>query len=201
MSLEEVDVAVLCGGKNSRTEILSDINGKPYLDWLIDRLKLYGAKRVVLCTVSPVERLQEWLSTKTNDGVDIEFSIEPFQSGTGSAIRHAREMMKTNPVLVMNGDTISNANLGVFLKYHAGGSLTALESRRYPTSAYRPAGHYLISQAILDDIVQRRARSLEDYVHAKRDRRVMRSGVYFDIATPGAAKNMAFFFENMLEVA
>lgn len=202
MQEHAIDAAILCGGKNSRLEIqLAEVNGKPYLDWLVDRLRGFGFRRIILCAAPPTDQLQEWLSKRPSDGVDIEFSVEPFQQGTGLAIRHAREQLKTDPILVMNGDTISNADLGVFIDYHGQGSLTVLEGRRYPTINYRSAGHYLMSQAVLDEIVEKKPKSLEDFVHDHPSRKILRSGVYYDIASPGYLKHAEFFFENVLEVA
>ncbi len=211
MSLAGIDVAVLCGGKGTRVanllgdipKVLAKIEGRPYLDWLIDKMKNHGVKRIVLCAGHLSHKLIEWRNARVGADVEIVLSVELRQEGTGGALRFARMALTTNPVMVINGDTIVNADLGEFVKYHGEAlGVTVLQARRFgAASDYRSAGHYLMSQAVLDDIVSKKIRSLEDYVHDRNDRRLWRSGVYYDIGSPGTLRRAGLFFESILDVA
>lgn len=211
MSLLNIDIAVLCGGKGSRVanvlgdipKVLAPIEGRPYLDWLIDKLKNHGVKRMVLCAGHLSHKIIEWRETRSERDVEIVMSLEPRQEGTGGALRFARMALNTNPVMVINGDTIVNADLSEMVKYHGEAmGVTVLQARRFgAASDYRSAGHYLMSQAVLDDIVSKQIRSLEEYVHDHRNKRYWRSGVYYDIGSPGTLRRAGHFFESVLDVA
>ncbi len=196
-ALGAIDVAVLAGGLGTRLrpaigdhvpKVLAPVQGRPYLDLLLDWLVRQGVARVVLCLghlSEPVIRHLGSLDTLLR----VVPVVEPRPLGTGGAVTFARPHLASDPVMVMNGDSWVEADLAAFLRFHTGraafASLVCVEvddAGRYgsvevgadltvarfaekdPGSA-RPglvnAGIYLLSRAALDHLAAAGAASLE----------------------------------------
>lgn len=121
--LAEVDVAILAGGLGTRIsgvlgdtpKILAPVAGKPFLDHLLDWLAGHGARRVVLCLGHLAAAVTAHLAGRAPGPLVIECSLESEPRGTGGALRLARPLLRSEPVLVMNGDTWLDIDLGEFL--------------------------------------------------------------------------------------
>ena len=120
----EIDVLVLCGGVGSRLRpLISDrpkgmvlIGGRPFLDILVDNLLKQEFRRIIFC----VGHLKEQIIDRYKYRNDAEFcfSEEDVLLGTGGAIQNALSIVHSNPVLVMNGDSICRVNFGELLQFH-----------------------------------------------------------------------------------
>lgn len=136
MSLAEIDVAVLAGGLGTRIrgvlgdtpKVLAPVDGRPYLDWLLDWLAGAGIRRVVLCLGHLADKVVAWLQAHPRPDLRVEVSIEPEPLGTAGALRHAGAKLGSDPVLVMNGDTFIAADLAALVARHraAGRDMTVL---------------------------------------------------------------------------
>ena len=108
---KNTDVIILCGGKGERLQSLvsdkpkplADVNGKPFLDFLIDHAASFGFLRFILCTGYLGKQVEKY-STKKN-GVRILISHEETPLGTGGAIKNASALIENNPFMVLNGDS------------------------------------------------------------------------------------------------
>ena len=117
-----VDVAVLAGGMGTRTasilgdtpKALATINGKPYLDHLLDWLDGFGVKKIILC----LGHLSERIVTHVADRPGVSCVVEPQPLGTGGAIKFSRDQLTSDDVLIINGDTWLETDLGAFLESH-----------------------------------------------------------------------------------
>jgi len=201
--LASIDVAVLAGGLGTRLrsvlgetpKILAPVGGRPYLDHLLTWLAGYGARRVVLCLGFRAELVLEHLKRHPFSGLEVATSVEPEPLGTAGGLRLAVPLLKSDPVLVMNGDTFVDADLTAFVEAHrrtrAAASVlcaTVPSTARYGRldidatgwiSRFREkdpadtgagpinAGLYLFSQAWLSDFARGSAPSLERDVFAK----------------------------------
>ncbi len=123
LPLSEVDVAILVGGMGTRLRsVVSDlpkplapVAGRPFLFYLLDHLALRGARSVTLCCGYRADLVQEsvgeaWL------GMAVRYSLETELLGTGGALRLARQMLTSDRVLVMNGDSWLMPDFGAFRK-------------------------------------------------------------------------------------
>lgn len=137
--LAGIDVAVLAGGLGTRiADVLGDtpkvlapiggIGGRPFLSLLLDRLK--GARKVVLCLGHLAPKVEAWLAAN-RPPMPVETVVEPQPLGTAGALRFALPHLASDPVLVMNGDSVVETDLGAFVADHrrsgALGSLLAVE--------------------------------------------------------------------------
>jgi len=195
MCLSNIDIAILCGGRGSRVasilgdvpKVLAPINGRPYLEWLLDKLKSHGAKRIVLLAGHLHEKIVEWRDNRLFDGLDIDISVEPVQRGTAGAVRYAFPLLKSDPVLIINGDTLSTFNLCQFLDIHRGApkhsGASILHSSHYDMKKRRGAGFYFIDQWVLDKMMENQETSLEEAIHQYAGSYVA-SFDWIDIGTP-----------------
>ena len=195
--LQSIDIFVLAGGLGTRLrpvlgdrpKLLAPIGGRPYLAYLLNWLRGFGARRIVFGLGYQAEPIIGYLRDNPPSELSIETVIEPRPMGTAGAIRFARRSLQTNPVLVLNGDSYINADLCSFLAHHyaAGKQATILcaevvDAGRYgrilldengsiqrfvekdPTfrgQATINAGMYFFSTALLDDIAASDKTSLE----------------------------------------
>ena len=122
---QEVDVVILCGGLGKRLRpVLGDrpkpmakVNGRPFLEIIIDYVATYGFERFTLCIGYMGETIKKYYQKK-KDSLTILFSEEEEPLGTGGAVRNAESLIQSNPFLVMNGDSFCRVNLHKFLNFH-----------------------------------------------------------------------------------
>ena len=202
--LATLDVLVIAGGLGTRIgsvlgdtpKLLAPIAGRPYLAYLFDWLRRFGAKRIVLGLGHRAQSVVDFLDRNTSsyDDLTVVTVTEPRPLGTAGAIRFVRSNLRTDPVLVMNGDSFADADLCAFLEHHrhARAKATLLcaeveDAGRYgrveldregrirgfiekdPNFHGRSAvsaGVYLFSAALLDEIAAGNAASLEREVFA-----------------------------------
>lgn len=120
-----IDVVILCGGKGTRLKsVISDrpkpmaeIANKPFLDIIIDYVSSYGLRRFILCVGYMKEKIKEYYAPR-GDSLEIVFAEEKILLGTGGAIKNAETLIKSNPFLVMNGDSFCPLNMIDFLNFH-----------------------------------------------------------------------------------
>jgi len=125
-SLETIDVVILAGGLGTRVssilkdtpKVLAPIDGRPYLEHLIDRLTGFGARRILLLIGHLADAVKTHIETNPRPDCEIISIIEPEPMGTAGALRLARDHFNSNPVMVMNGDSFVDANLCDFLNNH-----------------------------------------------------------------------------------
>lgn len=115
---------ILAGGRGKRLRPITDyvpkplvsINNIPIIEWQISYLKKFGIKEITICTGYKTEMIQNFLAVKNNLGVKIKFSIEKTPLGTGGAIKQAGLSIKDKSFFVLNGDIITNIDLGKLVK-------------------------------------------------------------------------------------
>jgi NDP-sugar pyrophosphorylase family protein len=125
--LEQVDILVLAGGLGTRIrpvlgdlpKLLAPIGGCPYLGHLLIWLRRYGAQRVVLGLGHQAQAVLDYLRLQPAQDMELVTVVEPRPLGTAGAIRFARNELHSDPVLVMNGDSFTDANLCEFIAQHS----------------------------------------------------------------------------------
>lgn len=115
---------ILAGGRGKRLRPITDyvpkplvpLNNIPIIEWQILYLKKFGVKEITICTGYKTEMIQNFLAVKNNLGLKIKFSVEKTPLGTGGAIKQAGLSIKGKSFFVLNGDTITNIDLGKLVK-------------------------------------------------------------------------------------
>jgi NDP-sugar pyrophosphorylase family protein len=120
------DVVILCGGLGARLQpVLQDrpkpmapINGRPFLDLVVDHILSYGFHRIVFCT----GHHGDWIAQYVRRRSDCEAIVSHEQTllGTAGALRACRSLIKTPTTLVLNGDSLCRIDLHALLALHHG---------------------------------------------------------------------------------
>jgi NDP-sugar pyrophosphorylase family protein len=188
-----VDALILCGGLGTRlrsvvgdrVKPMAEVDGKPFLEILIDSLARRGFQRFILCVGYRADGVRAYF----NDTADRKFvfSEEPSPLGTAGAFKLASLLCRPGPVLALNGDSICPLDPVSLLDAHVksgalatiavapsggrldGGSVefdgdrrvTAFHEKNADPAAFINAGVYVLEPAVFDRIPAGRAVSIE----------------------------------------
>ncbi len=114
----------MCGGLGQRLrsvigenqKVMAEVNREPFLNVILKDLARQGAQRVILCTGYKGEAVEEYYR-RNSLGLKIEFSKEAEPLGTGGAVKNARNTVKSNPFVVMNGDSFCPLEFKKFFQF------------------------------------------------------------------------------------
>lgn len=98
-----------------RPKVLADVNGQPFAIILLEKLYTEGIRDVVFCTGFLADMVRNTLGTSYKR-MSLRYSEETSPLGTGGALREACDMMNSDPVLVVNGDSYVDFALTPFIK-------------------------------------------------------------------------------------
>ena len=194
--LADIDVVILAGGLGTRLrsvladkpKVLAPIGKRTFLDVILDRLAAFGARRVILSLGHLSGEVTAHLAAHPRTGMTILPLVEPAPLGTAGAIRFVLPHLKSATAMVLNGDSLVDADLCAFgaahRAQHAEGTLLCArvgDAARYGTvdidasgriTAFREktglaapgvinAGLYLMNAPLLDRIGRGTGPSLE----------------------------------------
>jgi D-glycero-alpha-D-manno-heptose 1-phosphate guanylyltransferase len=125
MKIVDCDCVILCGGLGTRLKnivkdvpkVMAPVNGRPFLDFIIQQLNDQGAARVILCTGYQADLIENYYR-EHYFGVTIDFSREIQPLGTGGALKNAHAAVSSDPFFVFNGDSFLPVDLNAFLDFH-----------------------------------------------------------------------------------
>lgn len=193
--LQQLTAAILVGGQGTRLrpvtgdgqKVLAPVAGRAFLFWILDQLVHAGLRRVVLCTGHKATEVMATVGNQYGQMV-VEYSEEPNLLGTAGALRRALALLKSDPVLVLNGDSYCEVDFAAFYQSHlerqAAGSLVVRQvddtsqsgqvcfdeqgritrfAEKAPNGGpgWISVGIYLLSQRVLASIPGGRAVSIE----------------------------------------
>jgi NDP-sugar pyrophosphorylase family protein len=194
-NLSNITAAILAGASATqlrlalpgRPKVLAEVGGRPFIAYLLDQLAAVGIQEVVLCTDYLGHQVKEVLG-QTYGPLSLIYSQESSPLGTGGALRLALPLFLTDQVLILNGDSFSDANLRTLALIHrlrsakatillvevsdngrfgwvnadAGGAIQEfLEKGRKRGPGWINAGIYLIDRSLLRTIPPNQKVSLE----------------------------------------
>jgi len=189
------DAMVLCGGAGARLrsvtanlpKVMASVGGRPFLELLLRQLQRHGFERVILAVGYQQEVIRAHFGEQTA-GLALAYSVESSPLGTGGALRNAVGLLESDSVLVLNGDSYTDADLYRFVVDHREsnadvslvvvptdgrgdcgvvqvdrkGRVERFDEKKSPSgSQYANAGIYILSRNLLDDISPERPISLE----------------------------------------
>lgn len=124
-----LDVLVLCGGRGTRIQsvlpdrpkVLAPIGNRTYLDYLLQSLTGAGFRRIVLAIGHMGEQVEAHIRSSgwgEREGVEIVLSREDEPLGTGGAVKNAERHIKSDPFIVLNGDTLFKLDFRKLHSFH-----------------------------------------------------------------------------------
>ena len=118
-------VVILAGGfgkrlqkvVNDRPKPMAEINGKPFLEIILDFLQKQEIKRVIICVGYKKEIIMNYFDSSYKT-IKIDYSIEEIPLGTGGALINANSLINDENFVLINGDTYFEINLKEFFNFH-----------------------------------------------------------------------------------
>ncbi len=98
---------------DDRPKCLAPILGRPFLAHQLERLARAGLKQAVICTGYLAEQVEEAFGEQFGD-IRLRYSREIEPLGTAGAIRLSAEIIESDSMLVLNGDSVCAADLRLF---------------------------------------------------------------------------------------
>ncbi|MGK7903148.1 MAG: nucleotidyltransferase family protein [Hormoscilla sp.] len=123
--LADTQAAILAGGMGTRLrsvvadrpKVLAKVGDRPFLAYLLDRLAAAGIAEVVLCIGYLGTQVQTTFGD-TYKNLNLVYSQESSPLGTAGALRLALPLLKSESVLVMNGDSFCDVSFQEFWARH-----------------------------------------------------------------------------------
>lgn len=227
----DITIAILAGGLGKRLrskvfdhpKVLAEVNNTPFLQKILDQLNLVGFKNVVLCTGYLGDQIEEKFG-KVYKNLSLSYSKEEKLLGTGGALKLALPLLKSEIVLVMNGDSYCEIDFKKFLEFHLNKKANASLVAQYVSKADRfgkiylgsndeiisfkekekssgghiNAGIYLINKSLISEISGKKKVSLEKEIFpawlGKRFYGFKTDSNFIDIGTPQSYLQAEQFF-------
>jgi NDP-sugar pyrophosphorylase family protein len=124
--LADCDVIILCGGFGTRLQSvvhdrpkpMADIHGRPFVSLIVEHFLRHGARRFIFSTGHRGEMIEDWFR-RHQAGYDRIFIRDPAPLGTGGALAQALTAVRSNPFLLLNGDSLCELDPERLLRFHA----------------------------------------------------------------------------------
>src|SRR5271166_4910654 len=119
------DAILLCGGAGLRLRSvignapkgMAAVAGRPFLELLLRQLRRHGFERAILAVGYQKDIIQSHFGEQAF-GLYLAYSVELCPLGTGGALRKAADLITSENVLIMNGDSYTDTNLREFVFDH-----------------------------------------------------------------------------------
>ncbi len=116
---------ILVGGEGTRLRPLTcnvpkgmvPILNKPFLEHLLDYLKMYQVDEVILALGHHADHIESCFGNGNSCGVKLTCVVEEKPMGTAGAVRNSGVHL-TEPFFVFNGDIFTDIDLGAMLAFH-----------------------------------------------------------------------------------
>ncbi len=121
------EAIILAGGFGTRLssvvrdvpKSMAPVNGRPFLDYQLDYLDVFGIQKVILSVGHLHEKIIDHYGDQYRD-IRIEYCIEEEPLGTGGGLKKAMSVAEGPLVIAMNGDTFYEIDFMKFLHIHRG---------------------------------------------------------------------------------
>jgi NDP-sugar pyrophosphorylase family protein len=116
------DAMLICGGAGLRLrsitgdvpKVMASIADRPFLELLLRQLRRQAFQRVILAVGYGKDVIRSHFGERAF-GLHLAYSVESSPLGTGGALRNAVDLLESDSVLIMNGDSYTDADLSKFV--------------------------------------------------------------------------------------
>ena len=118
---------IIAGGLGTRLRPLTynipkpivPVANRPFVLHQLELLAQHGIKEVVLNLHYLMDNIRKVLDDGKKLGIKINYSIEEHPLGTAGAVKNAEEYFDDEPLLVFNGDILTDINLTQIIEFHS----------------------------------------------------------------------------------
>ena len=152
--MKKIDVAVImAGGKGSRLRSITNdeipkpmvpVDGKPLLEYQVEKLKEYGIKKIVMIVGHLGEKIMDHFKDGKNFGVDIDYIVEKEPLGTAGAFYYLKDKTDAKDFLLVFGDVFFDIDFDRMEDFH-------FKNDALTTLLAHPNGHPYDSDLIQTD--------------------------------------------------
>ena len=152
--MKKIDVAVImAGGKGSRLRSITNdeipkpmvpVDGKPLLEYQVEKLKEYGIKKIVMIVGHLGEKIMDHFKDGKDFGVDIDYIVEKEPLGTAGAFYYLKDKTDAKDFLLIFGDVFFDIDFDRMEDFH-------FKNAALTTLLAHPNGHPYDSDLIQTD--------------------------------------------------
>ena len=152
--MKNIDVAVImAGGKGSRLRSITNdeipkpmvpVNGKPLLEYQVDKLKAYGIKKIVMIVGHLGEKIVDHFKDGKDFGVEIDYIFEKEPLGTAGAFYYLKDKIDAKDFMLVFGDVFFDMDFDRMEDFH-------FKNSALTTLLAHPNGHPYDSDLIQTD--------------------------------------------------
>ena len=152
--MKNIDVAVImAGGKGSRLlSITNDeipkpmvpVDGKPLLEYQVEKLKTYGIKKIVMIVGHLGEKIVDYFKDGKDFGVEIDYIFEREPLGTAGAFYYLKDKIDAKDFMLVFGDIFFDMDFDRMEDFH-------FKNSALTTLLAHPNGHPYDSDLIQTD--------------------------------------------------
>lgn len=227
---KKTSLVILCGGKGSRLgkitkktpKPLIEINGKPFIEHLINFYQRYDFENIFLVGFYKGNRFKKFFKNKVYNFIKSTFIIEDKPSDTAGALNAVRSKVRGD-IVVINGDSYLDYDFDKFDKFHNSHrchSMILLKNKNYKTNNklnnlkiknnfvnydkkndYMNGGIYYFNKNIFKNIPKNKKTSIENellppLIKSKKIKGIISKGFFIDI---GTKKNLDYAKKKLLK--
>lgn len=119
-----MEIIILAGGFGTRLQNvvnnvpkpMANINGKPFLAYLLEYVCQYDVSNIILSVGYKQDIVKAYFQDSIN-GINIQYCSEEVPLGTGGALKKSLNLIKSNRCLVLNGDSLFKIDLDKFYSF------------------------------------------------------------------------------------
>ncbi len=117
---------IIAGGLGTRLRPLTDktpkpivpVANRPFVVHQIENLVRHGISEVVLSLHYLPHEIKKILGDGKQWGIKIRYSVEEHPLGTAGAVKNAERFFDEGPIIVFNGDILTDINISKILNFH-----------------------------------------------------------------------------------
>jgi glucose-1-phosphate thymidylyltransferase long form len=121
-----VKAVIIAGGLGTRLRPLTyntpkpivPVVNRPFVVHQIEHLVKHGVDEVILNLHYLSEEIKKILDRGKRWGIKIDYSIEDHPLGTAGAVKNAEEFFDDGPMVIFNGDVLTDINISKLVQYH-----------------------------------------------------------------------------------
>src|SRR5688500_5769987 len=104
---------------SDRPKPMAEVGGRPFLEYLIERVRDVGCEEVILAACDRHEQIAAHFGDGAGFGVPVRYAVEETPLGTGGALKNAEPWIRGR-FLGLNGDTFCDFDPLTQIEAHEG---------------------------------------------------------------------------------